>query len=151
MNKHSAHVSFHELHSFLHGGLLAKTRSGPWVLPTGAFGWGIGECFDKNHVMIGFRNAWKKHAKIAIKGIRKTTILKGRIELEVGSRTRPRDRWRPREASVTEAARDPVRGGRRRPSTFDCTFAQAAASRTDPGARCRSTARGSSDWQQRSG
>jgi hypothetical protein len=32
--------------------------------------------------MGGFRNAWKKHAKIAIKDARKTTVLKGRIELE---------------------------------------------------------------------
>jgi hypothetical protein len=33
-------------------------------------GWGIGECFDRNHVMIGFRNAWKKHAKTATNGTR---------------------------------------------------------------------------------
>jgi hypothetical protein len=46
-------------------------------------GGGIGECFDKNHVMIGFRNAWKKHAKIVINCARKTTVLKGRIELTV--------------------------------------------------------------------
>jgi hypothetical protein len=46
-------------------------------------GWGIGGCFDQNHVMIGFRNAWKKHAKIVIKGTRQAIVLKGRIELEV--------------------------------------------------------------------
>jgi hypothetical protein len=45
--------------------------------------WGIGECFDKNHVMLGFRNAWKRHAQIVVKGKRQPTVLKGRIELEV--------------------------------------------------------------------
>jgi hypothetical protein len=50
-------------------------------------GWGIGECFDKNHVMSGFRSAWRKHVKKATKDTCKTTVLEGRIESEVRIRS----------------------------------------------------------------